>query len=244
MIDITAILNLHDEGLLAGPSIHSFEAAIAHARAQQLAVESIVVIDRGDTTTQAVFETLEGRHKLLVSDAGDPSHARNLGVAAANGAYIAFLDGDDLWGYRWLAAAHDFCAGSPIAVIAHSEVNIIFGEENLIWWHADSEDPKFDVDFLRIGNYWDALSLAKREIFTAYPFIQNDMDSGYGIEDWHWNCVTLENGFAHRPVPNTVHMKRRRAGSQMFRCRANDLVTWPTDLTLYQWKPKSSLSQR
>jgi hypothetical protein len=237
MADITAILNLHDEGLLAGPSIHSFEAAIAYAVAQQLAVESIVVIDRADETTKAVFENLQSRHKLLVVDAGDPSLARNMGVAAANGAYIAFLDGDDLWGYRWLAVAHGFCVRSPIEVIAHSEVNIIFGEESLIWWHADSEDSEFDLDFLRIGNYWDALSFARREIFIKYPFKKNDMASGFGIEDWHWNCVTFENGIAHRPVPNTVHMKRRRYSSQTFRGMAHDLVISPTELSLYRWKP-------
>jgi hypothetical protein len=234
MTDITAILTLHDEGLLAGPSIHSFEAAIAHARARHLAVESIVVIDRGDATTQAVFDNLAGRHTLLVSDAGDPSHARNLGVAAAQGAHVAFLDGDDLWGYRW---AHDFCIRSPMAVIAHSEVNLVFGEEKLIWWHADSEDPDFDLDYLRIGNYWDALSFAQREIFVQYPFKENDMPAGFGIEDWHWNCVTIANGIAHRPVPHTVHLKRRRCDSQLYRCRAHDLVTWPTELTRYRWQP-------
>jgi glycosyltransferase involved in cell wall biosynthesis len=237
MTDITAILNLHHEGLLAGPSIHSFEVAIAYARDRQLAVESIVVIDRGDATTKAVFENLAGRHKLLASEAGDPSHARNMGVAAASGEYIAFLDGDDLWGYPWLALAHGFCVRSPLKVIAHSEVNIIFGEDSALWWHADSEDPEFDLDYLRIGNYWDALSFAKREIFIQYPFHKNEIASGYGIEDWHWNCVTLENGIAHRPVPNTVHMKRRRPGSQLSRYMANDLVIRPTELSRYRWKP-------
>ena len=154
MINITAILNVHNEGLLAGPTINSFEAAIAHAQAQQLSVESFVVLDRPDETTLSVFENLRTPHKLIFSDAGDPGLARNTGVAAAQGEYISFFDGDDLYGYRWLAAAYDFCVRSPIEVVAHTEVSVVFGVERLIWWNPDSEDPFFDFDYLRFSNYW------------------------------------------------------------------------------------------
>ena len=131
----------------------SFEGMIAQARARHLTVESIVVLDRPDATTTAVFENLNTRHKLIVSDAGDSgSGIRNTGVAAAQGEYLSFLDGDDLYGYRWLAAAHDFCARSPIEVVAHTEVSVYFGDAKYLFWHVDSENPSFDFDYLRIMN--------------------------------------------------------------------------------------------
>jgi glycosyltransferase involved in cell wall biosynthesis len=237
MIDITAILNVHNEGLLAGPSIISFEAAIAHAQAQQLSVESIVVLDRPDETTLSVFENLGTRHKLIVSDAGDPALARNTGVAAAKGEYLTLLDGDDLYGYRWLAAAHDFCARSSIALIAHTEVSLGFGDENFIWWNIDSEDPIFDFDYLRFGNYWPMPLFGRRDIFVEFPFQKNDLDAAYCHEDWFWICQTFQSGIAHRPVPDTVSMYRRRKGSQRWRCFHSDVTVFPTELTHYSWKP-------
>jgi glycosyltransferase involved in cell wall biosynthesis len=235
MIDITVILNVHDEGLLAGPSINSFEAAIAHAQAQKLSVESIVVLDRPDALTLSVFENLGTRHKLIVADVGDLGLARNTGVLAAKGDYIAFLDGDDLWGFQWLAAAHDFCSRSPIEVIAHCEVNVMFGETNHFWWHVDSEHPKFDFEYLRINNYWTALSFASRKIYLEFPYQKNDLSGGYGFEDWHWNCQTLQAGIAHRPVPNTVHMVCKSSASLSIRSVAHDVMVRPIELTRYSW---------
>ena len=237
MIDITVILNVHNVGLLAGPSIISFEAAIAHARAQQLTVESIVVLDRPDETTLSVFENLGTRHKLIVSDAGDPTLASNTGVAAAKSEYLSFLDGDDLIGYRWLTAAHDFCARSPIEVIAHTEVSVVFGVENFVWWNIDSEDPIFDFDYLRFANYWLMPLFSRREIFWEFPFKKNDLDAGFGHEDWYWSCQTFQAGIAHRPVPDTVHMWRRRQGSQSRLCFHSDVTVFPTELTHYSWDP-------
>jgi glycosyltransferase involved in cell wall biosynthesis len=244
MVDITAILNVHNEGLLAGPSIKSFESAIAHAQAQDLSVESIVLLDRPDGITLSIFENLGTRHELIFADVGDPSLARNTGVSAGRGDYIAFLDGDDLWGFEWLAAAHDFCARSPIEVIAHCEVNVMFGEENHLWWNADSEDPGFDFEYLRLANYWTALSFASRGIYLEHPYQKNDLIDGYGYEDWHWNCQTFKAGIAHRPVPNTVHMIRKRSGSRGTLDRTNDAMVRPTELSLYSWKPARNMTRK
>jgi hypothetical protein len=112
-------------------------------------------------------------------------------------------------------------------------MNVVFGTTRAIWWHADSEAAGFDMDFQRVGNYWDAMCLAPREVFVAYPFRQNAIKAGYGHEDWHWNNVTLAAGIAHRPVPGTVHFKRRRVGSQMEMCDKGDVVVYPTAITAY-----------
>ena len=238
-MDISAVLTCHHEGVLIGPALASFREAIQLARNQGHTVESIVVVDRGDALTSMMVRTLpSSEFRVLQTDCGDPGQARNKAVAAAGGDFISFLDGDDLWGFNWLVESLRFAREQARPVICHSAVNVVFGSARQIWWHADSEGPDFDHGYLHIGNYWDAMCFAERRIMVEFPFRANNLADGFAHEDWHWNCVTLGNGIAHRPVPGTVHFKRRRKGSQMAKCDEQDVTTYPTDLLRFDWTPK------
>ena len=228
---ITVVMNGHHEGLLAGPSIASYLEARAHAEANGLSIETVVVLDRPDDLTLRVFnEAVIADAQIFETDFGDPGLSRNFGAVRGTGMYVTYLDADDLWSFNWITEAHRFVEAQAKRIIAHSEMNIVFGEVNNIWIHADSEAEGFDPAYLAIGNYWDAMNFTHREIMLEYPFVQNDLKNGYGHEDWLFNNVTLLAGIPHRPVPGTLHMKRRRAGSQMARCAENDVVSRITDV--------------
>lgn len=233
-MQISAILTGHSEGLLSGPSIASFREAIDFARGQGISVEPIVILDRPSALTREMFmDAKSWGGTLFTTEFGDPGLARNHGVVQATGDFVTFLDADDLWSFNWLAAAHALCVRESRDVIAHSQLNMIFGRERAYWLHVDSEHPDFDPGYLQIGNYWDALSFAPRHIFQEIPFHKNELSTGYGHEDWHWNCLTLSKGYPHKPVQDTVHMKRRRLGSQSARANSSDVVPWPTDMVLF-----------
>lgn len=236
VMNITAVMTCHSEGVLSGPSFLSFQQAIAHARSNGISVESLVLLDRPTPATLRQFANPPIGVQILQTDLGDPGLARNAGAKAAKGTFVSFLDGDDLWCKAWLTAAHGFCTSDNSPVVAHSECNVVFGEVRVIWWHADSRDSTFDVNYLRLGNYWDAMSFCRREILFDHPFVANDLAAGIGHEDWHWNCETFAAGIDHRPVPGTVHFKRRRKGSQMALCDAAGAMVRDNALSSYQWE--------
>lgn len=240
VIDISAIFTAHQEGLLVGPSLCSFNASIETARAVGLCIEPIIVLDRCDALTSSLFKrgADDYGYKIIANDDGDPGLSRNRGIQESRGNFVTFLDGDDLWSANWLTKSYEFCRKSDYPIIGHSECNLVFGGDHHIWIHVDSNASYFEYDYLRVNNYWDAMTFAAREIYLTHPFKKNDLSAGFGHEDWHWNCVTVEHGIAHRPVPGTLHAKRRRPGSQSARCAESDVVIWPTPLSTYSWSPQ------
>lgn len=233
MTKLSAVLTAHNEGFLAGPAIRSMWSALTCWEAAGGEVEVVAVLDRPDELTRAVIQSAVGdTGNVIVTDLGDPGLARNRGVQAATGEYVAFLDGDDLWSANWLVSGVEALQAGP-QLIAHSEVNVIFGDEQYLWWHADSRSADFDPEYLLLGNYWDAMSLAPRHVYLQFPFVRNDLASGFGHEDWLFNCETLSSGIHHIPVAGTVHFKRRRPASQLSRCSSNDVVVRPNAMTRF-----------
>ena len=225
--DVTAIITAHREGLLVGPAAQSLLQAVAHAEKRGLACEILAVLDRADETTRSVLsEALDGQARFLETDEGDPGGARNRGTESAEGRYSAFLDADDLWSENWLSASVAAAEKRPDAV-HHSACNLAFGGKRVLFWHPDSETSLFDPAYLDWLNYWDAMSLARTELYRRYPFKPNDLKAGYGHEDWHWNAWTIAEGVPHKPVPGTMHFKRARAGSQMSMVDFLGAFRWP-----------------
>ena len=74
-------------------------AALDSALAQEFGgdVEVIVVNDGSTDATSSVLEAYRGCVTVLDRVNGGPAAARNAGVRASHGEYVAFLDADDIW---------------------------------------------------------------------------------------------------------------------------------------------------
>jgi len=209
--DISAILIGHKEGWMIYPSIVSMLQAIKHAENHGLEVEMLVVLDRADKITEEFIQhNCPSNTYIECINKGDLSEARNYAVTLANGNFIAFLDGDDLWSKNWLTEAYRICNSSESSLICHPDVNIFFGESDLLLFRLGMNDPDFDINFLNYTNCWSALSFSRIETYYKHPYVPANFNAGFGYEDWHWNCETVNAGIPHIIAKGTTHFYRRK----------------------------------
>ncbi len=207
--DVTAVVNLHREADGATPTIVSAWRAVEHARAAGIQTKLVLVLDNADRATVDVANGWVTRGvQILPIDVKDLGAARNAAVRAARSDWVAFLDGDDLWGESWLSRA--FASANSAGCDAtfdvwHPEVNVMFGGAHSLLHHIESSDPDFSFARLRLHNAWTALSFVRRDHVEALPYPRNRLSEGFGYEDWSWNLEVLRRGGRHRVVPDTVH---------------------------------------
>lgn len=237
LVDITAILVAHAEGPMAGLSFRSLLDAVEAARAADLAVEVLVVLDNPDDLTVEAFSEAAGHGaRVLETSYGDHGLVRNHVASEAAGDYMAFLDGDDLWSENWLVEAHRLCQTDPGRIIAHPEVNWFFGQASYRYFLPDQTDPEFNaLGFIRFANPWDAMCLAPTAAYRDHPHSKRSLDEGFAYDDWHFNMETLAAGLVHRVARGTLVFKRRRSGSQFTVASANRSLPRPTRVHDYGW---------
>ena len=108
--------------------------ALESALLQDYPSKEILVVNDGSTDgTAAVLRSFGDRIRVINQANGGPPRARNAGLAAARGEYIAFLDADDVW-----------LQGKLSAQVAHLQANPGVGACCFRWhvWPADA-DGKF-----------------------------------------------------------------------------------------------------
>ena len=140
--DVTAVFITHREGWVAYPSLKSMTIAKQHAEKNGISVEVIVILDKTDTITETfILANSPTDTRFEYIDEGDASASRNHAISIANGEFVSFLDGDDLWCANWLTEA--FCIGSisKQQEVYHPQINVLFDQEDLLLFRRDCEDP-------------------------------------------------------------------------------------------------------
>lgn len=233
MTQISAFVVFHRERAYAVPALRSFRMMVETARHAGLQVEAGALLDRPDDVTRSIVAA-EGAwlNRVDVVDHGDLGETRNSGARVAAGEYLAFVDGDDLWGERWLLDAHRLASAEQVTArsIWHPQLLYYFdeldwdahstteephqGARSFFFEHPASASPTFQPDALFISNVWSANVFAHRDVHHRFPYLRVDRSRGFGIEDWSWNLQTLSAGVLHQIVPDTVHLIRvKQSGS-------------------------------
>ena len=158
-------------------------------------IEVIVVDDGSNDSTQSILNAYPHNVVVIKTENKGVSHARNTGIDAAKGGWIAFVDSDDIW--------------LPTKL---EEQIISIGECQ--WSHCDSvyigENQSGDVkrsDYSHIprGNVFEEL-IVENFITTSSVLIKKSLLNQYGkfdetlacLEDWKlWIDIAHENPIAY-----------------------------------------------
>ncbi|NII12385.1 glycosyltransferase [Oleiagrimonas sp. C23AA] len=212
---ISGIVTFHKERELAVPTLHSIERMRCFLESHGWQMELVMTLDGDDAATeQAVLDHPAVRpsdvlHRIHVSDL---SLSRNYAIERARGTYVATLDGDDLFSENWIHGAVQLIEATGPKTIVHPALLIAFGAWTAYWYQIDQTDERFLPESLMSLNHWNACSVARREVFVQCPYQYARVgESGFGFEDWHWNCETIAQGYTHRVAPNTFRLERRKA---------------------------------
>lgn len=222
--DLTLILTAHDETLVAGPTLTAADAACACAEADGISIERIIALDRATPATTDWFAQAAGpQWHQIEMDEGDLGRVRNAILPRTKGAFVAFLDADDLFSENWLrdgVRRLQRAQADGQRAIAHPELNWLFDGASSVFLKPDQDDPLFSPWHFYFMNYYDSLCMAPREAHLAHPYVHRDIPNGLSFQDWQFSIETMAAGWHHVNAPGTIIFKRRRDASLVSESRA------------------------
>lgn len=164
----------------------------------------IVVVDDGSTDGSAgVAEAMlceckvygvECRGKVIRKANGGVSSARNEGILAAKGEYIAFLDGDDLWHPEYLQTLHQLIVDYPNAALYGIGCTKISGDMIPNRILSSHERGEIEDVWNHYPSCWTgSSSCSSRERLIEVGLFDTRMTHGEDIDMW-WRLLLSGKG--------------------------------------------------
>jgi glycosyltransferase involved in cell wall biosynthesis len=145
--------------------------------------EVIVVDDGSPDDTALVLKPYEGRIRYIRKTNGGPASARNAGIVQAQGEYLAFLDGDDLWEKDKLAEQVAFLMNHPECGLVYTNLSII-DEKDIVISTTDRTRPS--------GNLFMSLFM-KNSIPTSSVLVRKACFEKVGVFDEDRDLISVED---------------------------------------------------
>ncbi|WP_374251053.1 glycosyltransferase [Xanthobacter sp.] len=230
--DCSIVLTVHGERHLLTRSLASLDAAALYAGDLGYRCELVVVHDATDPLTSTIARTYPFKGFVaiehVVTEHRSLGPARNSGVRAAHGAFIATADGDDLVSINMLSEMLAQASVAGERTLMFPELLIGFGAQDFIGQYY-SLDDEIKLTFLAAHPYVSRV-FGPRSYFLAHPYADARVSSGYAYEDWHFNAEAVARGMDLHVVRNTALFYRKRRGSLLNEANAKSVRQTPPTL--------------
>lgn len=215
-IDISIVLNLHNEVSFLRRTFESLAQAARYAKFHGLTIELVVVLDNAEKNTKEWAFNYHYRdydnYKIIEVSNGSLGLSRNDGIKVASGEYITTADGDDLISYNILKASYDVVLREGGKIIVCPEYVYSFGNNHYLQIYTGSQEA---LNILLFGgNNYVSRIFCHRSVFEDIQYIDARGELK-AFEDWHFNCEAVSHGFEFRIAPDTMLFYRQRQNSIM-----------------------------
>ncbi len=245
VVDVSLLITFHSEGILAHSTLNSIERCRQYAEAAGIRTEYVWVLDAVSDETRAVLmnhPAAAGNVQIVEVNNRDAGPSRNAGVEMARGTAVAMLDGDDYFSTNWIERAWFYLKQYGDQAILHPEFVVNFGAHAAYCWQIDQAGQYYDQGGLLVSNYWTAWTFANRSVYLECPYSEaRPAETGFGYEDWHWNCQVIAAGYEHRLAWGVVGFYRRKMVSRVASDTALGAIIPPTRLFSRNAPSKDSL---
>lgn len=197
------------------PDRTAFEAAVASVRAQIYPHWQLVIADdaSGDewlTERLNELSSTDARIRVALREENGHIAAATMSAAAlADGAYLGFMDQDDLLPAQALAEI-------ALALAADPAIDALYTDEDKIDGGGQRHDPYFkpdwDPDLLLQQNYPSHLSIIRRAVFDAVGGLVPGTDGAQDHDLWLRIARHVPAARIHH-LPRVLYHWRRGAGS-------------------------------
>lgn len=176
----------------------AIDSVLAQAGA---AVEVIVVEDGSRDASAAIARSYGPPVRCISIEPRGLGHARNVGLEAATGEYVTFIDADDLWPADRLAVQLDAMTASPAP-------DMVFGHEARLPPDGGGPQPAQNTTTV----------LLRRTTYERLGPLPTEWRVGEFLD---WLLRAQELGMTTVMLPNVVCYRRVHGGNLTIRARAD-----------------------
>lgn len=211
-IDLTVILNAHNEDAYITRTLISLEEAAVFAQNLGISLELVIVVDRPTPVVREIaahaFPAGFQAKKFIEVDNGSLGLSRNDGAAVAQGEWLFLQDADDLLSFNALAGLFFSAQRHGPRSIHVCDTLIAFGVDPHLVTYFGSEIVT-PIPFVDTHPYVSRICCHKN-LLKEQPFVDLRLTSGYAYEDWFFNAEALAKGYSIHSAPDTIFFYRQR----------------------------------